>query len=290
MSPVLTLLLLSGLATSPGDTLVDVREGDRLLLRNFEGEVTVETWDRSFISSETDEKEEAPLRASRSGNTIRLQPMYGDEWEGDEGLHIWVPAGLDVEISGHKVEVTVLGLEGDLLVRTLEGDVVLRDLSGVVDVYSAEGEIDATDLSGTARLRGGEDDIHVTNSTAELEIETVDGEIYLHGLDSPRISVKSTDGDIEFVGEIQRGGAYRFFSHSGDITLQLAEPVNLEAQILSYGGEFESDFPARATGFRSGESMEIVLGGGGATMVIETFSGGIHLLKEGRHGTRTLIY
>jgi hypothetical protein len=149
----------------------------------------------------------------------------------------------------------------------------------VVEARSVEGSIEARALTGSASLRTGDDEIRVSASTASLDLETVDGEIELDDVRAPRLSVRSTDGEITFRGSILQGGDYGFFSHGGEITLRILQPASFDASVLSYGGRFESEFPVRTAGFRSGENLSFTVGSGGARIVIETFSGQVSLVR-----------
>jgi hypothetical protein len=275
MNPALALVLLSAPVLSSGDTLVEVRRGDHLVLRDFEETVIVETWDRSWVRAEGEGKDGRGVRASRSGQGLELRPIRGARDE--ESVRVTVPAWISLEIVGRDTEVEVRGLAGDVKIRNLNGDVTLSDLTGTVDVYSTEGEIFASGLTGMARLRSGEDDIEVRNSSADLDVETVEGEIRLEHLESRRISAEGTSGEIEFTGRMVEGGEYKFFTHDGDVYLALVPPVNLDARILTYDGEFTSDFPVRAGGFRSGEGIQFTVGSGGTVLQVETFKGEIRL-------------
>lgn len=284
MNGTLSLLLLFGAMTSPGDTLVDVQRGDRLVIRNLSGAVYVETWGQSVVRAESDEKEAIAFRTVRSGSRLELRLEEGRDSGAGDQIRVTVPEWLDLEIIGKELEAEVRDLDGDLIVRNSRGDLVFQNLNGAVEAYTVEGSIDAFGLTGSARLRTGDDDLYVVNSSAAMELETVEGEIVLDGIDAHRVSAKTTEGEIEFSGRIQEGGEYEFYSHSGDIQLWLSPPANLTATILAYQGEFQSDFPVRASGFRSGEPLAFTIGTGGARLVMETFDGEIRLLRgsEGR--------
>ena len=285
MNGASALILLAGMLTSPGDTLVDVQEGEQLVLRDFGGTVVLESWTRPVIRAEVDSKEAPNFQVSRSGNRVELRMPGGRTPVSGEDFRLTIPQWMDVEISGKEVEVEVYDVSGDVTVRNFRGDLFFQDLSGSVDAYTAEGSIEGYGLTGTAHLQTGEDEIVVVHSTAILDLETVDGDIRLEGMESRRISVRTTDGEIEFSGRVLEGGDYGFYSHGGDIQIRLAEPVDLDARVLAYGGEFQSDFPVRTKGFRSGESLDFTLGSGGARMVVETFDGEVSLLR-GSSGTR----
>jgi hypothetical protein len=149
-----------------------------------------------------------------------------------------------------------------------------------VEAFTADGSIEAAGLTGSAHLRAGEDDVRVRSSSAALQVETVDGDIRLEGISAQTISAKTTDGEIEFSGALRAGGDYAFYSHGGDIRLGLAPPVNMDALVLTYEGDFESDFPVRTEGFRSGEGLEFRVGAGGARLVVESYDGEVRLVRE----------
>jgi len=275
-------VLFAALVGSPGDTLLQVQRGDRLVLPGAEGVLEVRTWNRSEVEIRAEGEGSGNVLLTRSGSRVELsvRDRRGRTW--DEDLSITLPPWMGLEMTGQEFEATITGLAGGVTVRNLEGDLTLRDLAGEVDVYSVEGELEATGLSGSARLRAGDDGIRVVNSTAVLELETVDGDIRMEDVSGPRISARSTSGDIDFLGRIPRGAAYDFRSHSGDIELRLNPPVSVDVSVLAYAGDFESDFPARARGFTSGESFTFTLGQGGAHLSLETFSGELSLVDPTR--------
>jgi DUF4097 and DUF4098 domain-containing protein YvlB len=279
MNGTVGLLLLASTLVSPGDTLLAVRQGDRLVLRDFAGAVYVETWERSFLQAEVESKESFSFQIQRSGSSLELRLSRVEERDRNEELRLVVPPWMSLEVTGRELDVEVRDLAGDLTIRSLRGDLLLRNLGGTVEAYTVEGGIHAEGLTGAARLRTGDDEIRVGKSSGALDLETVDGDIWLEEMEARRVSVRTTEGEIEFSGRIPEGGEHVFFSHGGDIRLRLAPPVNLVATILAYEGEFESDFPVKAKGYRSGEGLEFTIGAGGARLVLETFDGDIRLLR-----------
>jgi len=279
MDLMIALLFLGITVSTPTDTLVEVRQGDHLVIRDFQGTVHVEAWERSAFRAEVETKESVPFRIERAGRNLELRMAEGWRRNRGEDLRLILPTWMDLEIQGRELEAEIMDLAGDVTVRSLQGDLSFRNMSGRVEAYTVEGSIDALRLTGTARFRSGDDDLWVGSSSAELELETVDGDMRLEGIDARRVSARTTDGEIEFSGRVLPEGDYAFFSHSGDIVLRLAPPVDLDATMLTYDGEFESEFRVMARGFRSGEGLEFTLGSGGARLVMETFDGEIKLLR-----------
>jgi len=279
MLELLLAAILIGAPIAGQDTLIQVREGDRLVLVGFSGAVEVEGWDRREIRAEAEADGALLFRFSRSGSRIELELLDRKNRNRAEELRLLLPAWMDLDVSGAKLDVEVRGLRGEVRVRNLKGDLVLQDLSGLVDASSVEGSIEAVGLDGAARLKTGDDDILIVGSGADLNLESVSGDIELERSSSREIEVHTTDGDVDFSGVLLPGGSYAFHSHGGDVTLTLESPVDADVSALVYEGEFESDFPIRAGGFQSGHEFRFTIGEGGARVLLEAFDGEVKLRR-----------
>ena len=123
MNPILAFVLLMAPAVSAGDTLVDVRPGDHLVLKDFEGRVVVDTWDRPEARAQGESKSDYRFRTTRSGNDLVFRPSRGSDEE--EGIRVTAPPWVSLEIQGRETEVSVRGFEENVRIRSLEGDVGL---------------------------------------------------------------------------------------------------------------------------------------------------------------------
>jgi hypothetical protein len=284
---MLTILLATavlGVPTSVQDTLIQVREGDQLVLRDFSGAVEVEAWNRNELRAEADDGETILFQFSRSGSRIEMNVRDRKDRNRMEELRLFVPSWMDLEVSGRELDTEVGGMGGTVLIRNLEGDIILHDLSGDIEVSTVEGFIDARNLRGTASLKTGDDDITVQESSADLELESVEGDIELFRSTTRKIEARTTEGDVEFTGRLLSDGVYAFHSHGGELTLNLEPPVNADVTVLVYEGEFQSDFPIRAEGYRSGQDLRFMIGEGGAQVLLNAFDGEVRLRRAGSHG------
>lgn len=272
--------LVGGGFTTP-DTLIQVRQGDYLVLNGFSGSVEVEGWGGAELRVEAEDDEDLLFSFSRSGSRIELEVQDPKDRNRAEELRLSVPRWMNVEVTGRKLDVGVRGVAGAVTIRNLKGAIVLSELSGRVDASSLEGSIDGRSLSGVARLKTGDDDITILDSTADLELETVSGDLELRGSGARNVQVRTTDGDVDLTGRLLLTGNYEFHSHGGELTLTLEPPVNADVTVLVYQGEFESDFPIRAQGFRSGEDIRFSIGEGGARVLLDAFDGEVRLRRAG---------
>ena len=102
MKLTFALLVLARTLTSPGDTLVEVRPGDHLVLRDMEGFVEVESWDRSFVQMLAGDKNSEAFQLRRSGSSLEFRPEAVRRRDREVDLRIRVPAWMVLDISGRR--------------------------------------------------------------------------------------------------------------------------------------------------------------------------------------------
>jgi DUF4097 and DUF4098 domain-containing protein YvlB len=145
----------------------------------------------------------------------------------------------------------------------VEGEVSVRGSKGRVDVGSIEGEI------------------RISETTAEIVAETVDGDIIMQGVDAAAVDANTVDGDIFYEGAIKDGGRYRFASHDGDLTVSVPERANASVAVSTFDGEFDASFPVQITETRK-RRFTFTIGNGSARLELETFDGDIRLRRPGQ--------
>jgi len=281
MLELILAALLLGNPVSARDTVFQLREGDRLVLEDFTGSVYVGVWGRDVLEAESDSDVAAEFEFERSGSRVEMRVSDRKNRNRTGELRLRVPEWLSLEFSGRNLDAEIRGVAGTVKIRNLNGDLVLEDLPGEVDVVTVEGEIVARGLGGVAHLRTGDGELTVMDSSGELVLQTVSGDMELTDLAPRGISARTTSGEIDFSGQLHAGGRVSFQSHSGDLTLELRDPIDLDVTVLAYEGEFESDFPVRTRGFRSGQEMAFTIGAGGGRLILEAFDGEIRLRRSG---------
>lgn len=283
MIEILLAALLAGVPSSVPDTVFQARPGDQLRLKDFTGSVEVGVGDRDEIWAGAESDGALSFRATRRGRVLELEVLDRKNRNRAEELLLQVPAWIDLDFSGPRLDVSVDGLSGQVRIRTLRGDLELENLSGKVEASTVQGSINAWGMDGEADLKTGHDEIFVSRSRGTLQVETISGDITLSGATAPNIGVKTTKGDVEFQGRFLPGGEYEFRSHGGEMEFFLEPPVDANMTVIVYEGEFSSDFPIRTRGFHSGKDLRFTIGDGGPTVLVEAFNGEV-TLSRGRDG------
>jgi len=277
------------------DTTFAAARGDRLEAHVFSGSITVRAWNRdqvrvqaSGMDAESGRAGRVRVRAggldvSRSGGTIRVQLHPGRDGDGEGDVTIWVPAATPVELQGNQTEVTVEGLQGPVRATTIEGGVTVTGGAEFVELSSVDGDITVTGTRGRVQANSVDGAIVVRDARGAVGANTVDGGIELTDVDGPNVQANTVDGDITFRGPVRSGGTYRLVSHDGDVTATVAGTADVEVNISTFSGEFETDMPVTLTGTaRAGRQFGFTLGRGGAQLFLETFDGTIRLARTGR--------
>jgi DUF4097 and DUF4098 domain-containing protein YvlB len=167
-------------------------------------------------------------------------------------LHVRVPRGSELDISGVSSDVTTSDVEGALQLKTVSGGVK-------ADVFQKNTEIKT--VSGDVVLRGrgkeaGAAGIHVTTISGsiridraggDLEATTVSGDINAR-LDHPahNVRVRSTSGDLGFEGKLAQGAYFEAESVSGDLSVRATPEGPLDYEVSTFSGDIKNCMGAEA--------------------------------------------
>lgn len=260
------------------DTVVDVRRGDRVVIEQITGEITITAWDRDALE----------LRAEPGGPGVVVRRSGTDLHVENEGrarrrsitAALRVPRWIDLEVESRSLDVSVAGVSGAMRIGSLSGDVSVRDVDGPLEVRTMRGEIVVVDARGTVRVSSQSDDVTLRRISGPVEAHSGDGDLLLEDIQAETVRVEAQDGDVTFSGTITPGGDYGFFVHDGDATIALPDGTSARVSVSTFDGEFRSDFTVQVDRLRSGRELDFVLGSGEARLRIEVFDGEIRLLRR----------
>jgi DUF4097 and DUF4098 domain-containing protein YvlB len=105
-----------------------------------------------------------------------------------------------------------------------------------------------------------------------------------------RLRAETVSGDVRYDGTFARDGRYDLSSHSGEIRLALPANVGAALSLRTYSGSIDTDFPLTlqpngSGAARPGRRLEFTLGGGGARVTAESFSGDITIARPSTSST-----
>lgn len=264
---------------APADTTVAVSEGDRLVLQNLTGRVSVETWGRDEVRVVSNGHDEVGVRVDRRSGAVHVRP--DPRYEGDrERYVVTVPAWMSIDVRGHELDASIRGVNGGVSVRTADGRVEVSDARGPVSARSVEGTVTVEDVDGPVTAASGDDDVSVRRVRGPVVAQTIDGDVVLEDVSGAAVEGSTVDGSIYFSGALEARGEYRLVTHDGDVTVALSSPVSASVVVSTFDGDFESDFAVTMERFTAGKELRFTLGDGGARLFLEAFDGNIRLRRR----------
>jgi Putative adhesin len=163
---------------------------------------------------------------------------------------------------GDSVEIFVDDGGSLLSGSTINLDVSLPQGSRV-EVASRSGSVDLADINGSVQVDAGSGDIHAQNLNGDVDLHTTSGDIKLDQSSLNSASTISTSsGSITYNGSLAEGGLYRFFSDSGDISLNLPSDTSLRSITRTYSGEIQNDFENSSGAGFSPPHVSVITGSG----------------------------
>ncbi len=281
-------LLVAVLAAAPAlqqDTTVQVDPRGRLRMEGVHGDVVIHTWDRPQLKVHVSDAENARVRISAGGPavTVGLEPASGF-WTGRNqpgDFELTVPATMSLAVSGPSGDVRIDGTQGEVTVETASGDVQLRGGTGIVSIRTVSGDIAVGEARGRTEVHATSGDVRLTDVAGDVVAETVNGDVTLQRIDATSVQASTVSGDVHYDGTVKEGGRYTLTSHNGDITFALPAGAGAIIGVNTFSGDFNTDIPVQLTEQRQGRRFSFTLGSGGARVELQSFSGDIHLARQG---------
>jgi DUF4097 and DUF4098 domain-containing protein YvlB len=241
--------------------------GGTLTLRNVNGSVTLDAWDRNEVRIEA-EKE---VKAGSDADARKVMDQVKIDVQTGAG-------GLRVE--------TKLPKRNDSLLSWLGGNkggvnVTYRvhlPRQAKVDAGSVNGTVALTGTHGAAKLDSTNGTIKVAGVDGSLELGTTNGSITAAGI-SGTVKAETTNGDIDLqFANVPRQGDLALETTNGGVTVKLPRGAGVSVDAATTNGRVHSDFQV-AGGEPGKRRLSGDINGGGSRLHIRTTNGGVHLVE-----------
>ncbi len=249
------------------DKTVPLKAGSQVTLRNVNGFVKLEAWDRDEVRIEADKEVKAgtdsaarkfmdqvkidvtpgsgglriETRAPKRGAGGVWDAMFGNSINYHVNYTLHVPRQAAVDAESVNGGVSLAGTHGKVRLETTNGAVDLKDVTGDVNAGSTNGGISATRVAGAMKAE-------TTNGAVEVELTS-----------------------------FPAGSNLNFESTNGGIHVRLPRDARLSVDAETVNGHVKSDF--EVPGGKAGKrSLRGDINGGGGQLKIRTTNGGIEIL------------
>jgi len=290
-----TLLTCACLATgtAAAATPVDERQpappDGQVLVSNLSGEIVVTGWDRDEVEVKgTLGKNVERLEFVRDGDLTIVEVIYPDDGRSSEGsdITVHVPKGSELEVKAVSADVEVSGVLGRLRLRSVSGSVSAEVFTADLEAESVSGNLLVTgrDEPGLASLTTVSGRIETRAVSGELEAGTVSGRIDAEGALLSRARLRTTSGRITLNGGLAEGGRFDIGTTSGEVELMLDTDEDLDVDAQTFSGDLDNCFGVEPSKERYSpeRSHRIETGEASRTVRIRAMSGDIKICSEKR--------
>ena len=276
---------------------VSLARDGKVSLKNVSGDIDVESWDKAEVKIEAKKlskastleraKENAAkvkIEVKEEGNTLRIETKYPEpsirSLNVSIDYHLLIPDKAAVKIKSVSGDVTLQQIGGTTEVDVVSGDIEVMKADKGVDCKSVSGDLELRSINGDAFLKTVSGDISLGKINGSIEAESVSGDIELIDVSGAKVvKGNALSGSITYQGDINPAGRYELKSHSGEIEMVLPSNAAFDLEASTFSGDIESDFEIMVTGKFSKKKVQGTVNGGGAVVILNTFSGDIDLRK-----------
>jgi DUF4097 and DUF4098 domain-containing protein YvlB len=269
---VLTLILPS--ATAQAETLTEkfsktypLAANGSLSLKNTNGNVTFEAWDRAEVQVNAEKK----VKAGSAEDARKILSQIRIDVQAE-------PSAIHIE--------TVMPKKGESGLWNMMfggGDVnagvtysVKLPRGAIVEADNVNGGLRLTGTKGTGRLETTNGRIEVEGTSGALVLSSTNGGIAVRRAEGA-VKASTTNGSIE--AELARVSPDRdlgFSSTNGGVTVRLPRDARLSVDAATTNGGIHSDFELAGGESRKSHLTGDINGGGG-TLRIRTTNGSVHI-------------
>ena len=255
------LFLLGGVGLLMGSTVkkefkkrFDFQTGGEVDVKNVNGNIYVETWDKEFVEvyAEIEVKarsrreaeafmEKVKILIDHDRNRLLVETNY-PKFRGGGSIWDWIFGGKKPQV---KVEFWIrVPAKTDIGLKTVNGRVLARDVEGRAKLATTNGNIKAEGIRGSV-------DASLTNGGISVELAELNFD--------EDMSLRTTNGSIK---------------------LYLPEDVEADVDASTVNGSVSTDFPLEVRGRFIGKRIRGRINGGGNVIDLHTVNGSIRIYER----------
>jgi DUF4097 and DUF4098 domain-containing protein YvlB len=224
---------------------------------------------------------EAELINGRIMIAVRPDRNARNRKVGDVSIEIDIPIGTRVMTTTASGDVRIRGTLAEVQANSASGDIEVVDAADRISVTTSSGDIRVEKARGRTTIGTSGGDVELYEIVGPLQVRSVSSDLVLRAVESSDLRVSTTSGDIAYEGTVDPKGTYEITAHSGDVQFAVPEGTGASLSLQTYNGDIHSNayrmtlMPGQNLRRTRGQRMEFDIGGGGARIRIETFSGDI---------------
>lgn len=224
----------------------------QIQITNTSGSVRVIGWDRA----EVEVKAELGAGVKRldvieERGDVRIEvvlPVFSIR-DGSAELVVHVPIRSQLEVTAVSAEIKVTQVSGRTRLKSVSGDVVASLSSAEVEMQSVSGEValNGGGVTGNAQLESVSGDVSVNAFAGAVDAVSVSGDLAVRMDHLRDLHLRSTSGDVLASGSLDAGARVEAESVSGDVKLELPATAGFVTDIETFSGDIGGCFSKQVT-------------------------------------------
>lgn len=170
----------------------------------------------------------------------------------------------------------VLDVDGNIDGRTSGGGAEVRRIQGDVRIGSSGGRIEVEQVTGNVTAESSGGGVEVAAVSGDVDASSSGGGVHVDGVGG-RVTAESSGGPVSAVLAADNTAGGKLSSSGGGVRVEIDPGARLSIDASSSGGGVTCDLPVRRFGKESRTSLRGDLNGGGASLLLRSSGGGIHI-------------
>lgn len=245
------LLMLPAFADEEIDRSLDAASDGHVDVSNIAGSVTVTGWSRNTVEvTGTLGRNVEELVFERNGDRIEIKvkvPKRGGRGI-DSDLHINVPKKSTLDIGTVSADIDVSDVTGEQSLHSVSGDITTVYTGADLEAESVSGdiEISGNGVAGEVSASTVSGDLELIRVSGDVEAESVSGSIVVDEGSFSRADLGTVNGGIVFQGELKKNGRLSIETVNGSVDVKFAGAVSAKFEVDTFNGGIRNCFGPKA--------------------------------------------
>ncbi len=250
-------------------------------ISNLVGSVHVTGWDRDSVAlrGSVPKGDHLYMGGGPVGMKLFIEPA-NDRNPQPSRLDVMVPARAKLWVKTATADIEVSGVTGELDLYVVGGTITVNGNPTELNAEAIDGDIHVNGSPGWLRAKSASGEVTLKGGSPDVALSTVSGAITVNGGKFERAKIESVTGMIRFNGDIEKGAAIDFDSHSGALDITIPRKTGADFDVASIAGSITNDLNfSKPTKGRYGRGSELVMtnSSGGARVTVRSFKGSVTL-------------
>ena len=244
------LLLAAPVIAEDINETLDADPDGKVEIYNTSGSVTVEGWPGNSVEvTGTLGEEVEEFIFERDGDTvvIKVKPIHGKHSGGrstSSYITVRAPQKSSIDVATISAKIDVEGIEGEQELQSVSGDIATGAFAAEVEAETVSGDIDITgsNMDSETELATVSGSISARDVAGTIDLESVNGALGIIGGSFSDVAMETVNGRIEFESNLREGGDLDIETVNGKVDVNFVGSLSAEIDVNTFNGRIKNCF------------------------------------------------